>query len=623
MNERRYLALLCIFLVQHQECVALIPSQQRHGNPISASVTINNNNNPYSSPLMAQCSKGNRIRMINNRFRNTQRPTNLIVLHSTEDSSSLPNNEEDPSLSSSSSSSSSSQIDDETPISNGVNGYATNNDMISEVVDGTPVLKGLGRSSSLEVEVDTDNDDDDKIIPASAAVGAVTATLGFLYVRTLGKTHAVLWNKLPSMLLSKFGAVNPYLFLPGIMTMGGLIIAAIASNLKTPTFAVYDFVSGFSSKTKVEKLPPSRIHLLPLMGLCLLTSSFGFSLGPEAPMVCAGGLTGASLARIIFGKEDEETAHRHQETLAYAGAAGAITASLGVPVAGSIFALEMTRACAGMSKAERVLSPAIIASVAAMMLVRAVYIPDALVGGHFDYGFIGALSGVTMIATAAAAGIGGGVLGTGFHKFVSFLKNRFWAGTSPEKHNMWKRQVLVKGGIGLLVGLLAAKYPQTLFWGEGSLQMMIDGQQTAFEATKHGLMAPLTSAAVVNPSIPYANGFAALQIGLVKLVSIALACAGKFPGGIIFPLFAAAPPFAHVFASFVGPGVVPVAVMSLMASLQASVTRTPLATALILSLTASAGTELSVMLPACLISSYLGVYVARKLSRSSYFTYNN
>ena len=67
---------------------------------------------------------------------------------------------------------------------------------------------------------------------------------------------------------------------------------------------------------------------------------------------------------------------------------------------------------------------------------------------------------------------------------------------------------------------------------------------------------------------------------------------------------------------------VPLVVMCLMASTQAAVTRTPLATVLILSLSASAKTELSVMLPGMILSSYLGVYFSRLFSKNSYFAYN-
>ena len=85
-----------------------------------------------------------------------------------------------------------------------------------------------------------------------------------------------------------------------------------------------------------------------------------------------------------------------------------------------------------------------------------------------------------------------------------------------------------------------------------------------------------------------------------------------------------AAPLAHSVSSLLNlqSGLVPLIVMCLMASTQAAVTRTPLATALILSLTASAKTELSVMLPGMILSSYLGVYFSCMFSKKSYFTYN-
>ncbi len=226
-----------------------------------------------------------------------------------------------------------------------------------------------------------------------------------------------------------------------------------------------------------------------------------------------------------------------------------------------------------------------------------------------------------MILTSVACGLGGGLLGTIFHKMVHKLKKLAW-NTKKENEKPWKRHLLVKTIIGLLVGIISTNFPQTLFWGEGSLQTVIDGHQTAFSATKHGLSDVLSSAARVNPSVPFATPVAAAQVGIAKLISIALACSGKFPGGIIFPLFFAAAPFAHACSSFVGPSLMPVAVFCLMAATQASVTRTPLATAFILTLSASSATELSLLLPACLVSSYLGVFFSRVLSKESYFSYN-
>jgi H+/Cl- antiporter ClcA len=371
---------------------------------------------------------------------------------------------------------------------------------------------------------------------ASVLVGVVTAAMGYLYGKVLSFCVTTLWHKLPKMLSG--GNLNPTYFITGLCTFGGLLMGVLSSALSSSTFTVADFVAQYSSASGSKSLPSIRVYLLPLLLLSLVTSAFGFSVGPEAPMVCAGALIGASIARYLYGCEKETTASNdHQETLAYAGAAGALTAFMGIPIAGSIFALELTSSHAGMNKAggNQALSSTIMSSIAALVAIRALFNPSSAVGGHFNYGAVGTLSGCTMIRTAFACGAGGALLGTLFHKLVGAIKQVSWAtntaSTDGSTKNSWKRPVIVKTVIGLLVGLISSKYPQTLFWGEGSLQTVISGQHTPFIGTKHGLAEMLTSAARVNPNLPFASAAAAAQVGVAKLVAIALACAGKFPGG--------------------------------------------------------------------------------------------
>ena len=461
------------------------------------------------------------------------------------------------------------------------------------------------------------------IMKASIVVGVITAAMGYVYGKVLSFCVKTVWHTLPAMFQAE--SFNPVYFITGICTLGGLIMGILSTALSSTSFTVADFVALFSSSGD-KTLPSSRKYLLPLLLLSLVTSTFGFSVGPEAPMVCAGALLGASAARYFYGSAEECGSSEPQETLAYAGASGALTAFMGIPVAGSIFALELTSSHAGMNKAggKRALSSTIMSSVAALVAIRAIFDPAGAVGGHFSYGAVSPLAGRTMIATAIACGAGGGLLGTVFHKTVGIFKKISWnvGAKSDGKKNL--RPIIVKTMIGLLVGLLSCNYPQTLFWGEGSLQTVISGHSTPFIDTKHGLSEMLTSAARVNPNLPFASASAAAQVGIAKLVAIALACAGKFPGGIIFPLMFAAAPLAHSVSSLLGVSgsLVPLIVMSLMGATQAAVTRTPLATALILSLTASAKTELSVMLPGMILSSYLGVYFSRLFSKNSYFAYN-
>jgi H+/Cl- antiporter ClcA len=452
--------------------------------------------------------------------------------------------------------------------------------------------------------------------------------MGLLYAQVLSASVTTVWTRLPAWVARHY-AIHPVGYITTTCTVGGLLVGLLSStDAFQSSFTVADFVVLLSathdtvdaSAAAPPLLPPCRTALASVLLLSLVTATFGFSVGPEAPMVCAGALVGAAVAR----------QRRHSEaTLAYAGAAGALTAFMDMPLAGAIFALELTRSGADMAAA---LSPSVVASLAALVVMRGIVSPQTLVGGHFDYGSVGALTGGHMIRIALATGVGGAVLGTVFHKSVTLLKQVAWpaavTSTSPAKNrspakNPARRAIFVKTIIGFLVGLLSSFFPQTLFWGEGSLQCVIDGQKTAFAATKHGLSDVLTSAARINPNQPFTSPMAALQVCIVKLLAIVLACAGKFPGGIIFPLFFAAAPLAHAWTLWVGAAsATPVWVMCLMAATQSSVTRTPLATAMILSLSAAASAELSVLFPACLVASYLSVYVSQFLSSASYFQYS-
>lgn len=387
----------------------------------------------------------------------------------------------------------------------------------------------------------------DPMVPISIAVGLLTDIMGVLYGKILGQAVRLIWKTLPDFLLSKLGVVrfHPAVFVTVICAIGGLLmglLTAFVSSMQS-TFSVADFVSAISSTNLTQQsaitpvLSASKLHLLPLLTLSLITSAFGFSVGPEAPMVCAGALLGANIARIRFlpdpstettGPEKSDLAD-HQVTLAYAGAAGALTAFMIIPIAGSVFVLEMTRSNSGFhSDGSQSFVPAIAASISALLL---------LVGGHFSYGMIGGLTGRSMITTAVGCGLCGALIGSGFQYLTAFFKRLAWKPTKNDDFAK-QQQIIVKTAIGMLVGLLSSRYPQTLFWGEGSLQYMIDAQPTPFSATKHGLSTVLTRDAVVDPSISLVSkpsmGF---QLGMAKLVAISLACAGKYPGGIIFPLF--------------------------------------------------------------------------------------
>ena len=408
--------------------------------------------------------------------------------------------------------------------------------------------------------------------------------------------------------------------MPAVCTLGGLLVGLLAANLRSTTMP--DFIGTQNGQLSL----PGIGTLGPLLLLSLLTSTFGFSVGPEAPMVIAGALVGSAFSHRLFGAED----HASARTLAYAGAAGALTTFIGMPVAGALFVLEITRASASLSAAApTALAPAAAASCASFLVAKALFAPASAIGGHFVYAPVGAaLGGRAMAAIALGAGVGGALIARVFLTLVQTYKRPMWPAVAadPKKDSKWAcgpktRHVLVKTTVGLAVGALSTFFPQTLFWGEGSLQHMLDAQATPLSAVWPGLSPQLTRRALVNPSLPFGTPLAAAKVGVAKLTAIALACAGGFPGGIIFPLFFAAAALAHGLSAVVPATLMPVVVMALMASTQASVTRTPLATVFMLGLSAAYSAHLSVLLPPVIIASYVGVWASQLLSTDTFFPY--
>lgn len=519
--------------------------------------------------------------------------------------------------------------------------------------NGRAALSSLHSSASVTSNENSDiSSSSETPLSVAMAVGLVTSLIGYLYSKCMKKGFNVLWNIIPSALFgdSKINSSwklvrllnqHPAAYIILIMTLGGGAVATLSTLFFPNLFNAHDFVHILSKEdgASMDKFPPQGKHLLPVLALSFLTSISGFSLGPEAPMVTAGGLVGVSLARKYLqsssqnGRDDESKASV-EETLAYAGAAGTLTGFMNVPLAGPIFAMEMTSRRAGISPfAAKSWSAAMAASLAGMVFVRGGLVPNLGVGGHFAYGAkaaVGVLTGRDMVLASLICGVGGAVAGTCFHKAITMMKSVIWSGksstdTNKEKYAAIGKKVLVAA----LVGIISVYYPQTMFWGEGSLQCVVDGHCTPFSATPHGIPAAMTAFAKVNPNLPFASGWAALQVGAAKFMAIALASAGKFPGGVIFPLLNNGASLAHALIAALRPVlpsassslVSPLMVMSFMASILTSITRTPLATVLILAFSASGMTQLSALLPGVLMASYVSVWVSDRLSKESFFTY--
>mmetsp|Transcript_4685 Transcript_4685/g.7238 ORF Transcript_4685/g.7238 Transcript_4685/m.7238 type:complete len:597 (+) Transcript_4685:38-1828(+) len=501
------------------------------------------------------------------------------------------------------------------------------------------------RSSSTSTSDDATSTTQETEAPVSITmiVGMTSALVGYCYCKCLGIGFNLLWRQFPKTKLSNGIPASKHILC--MMTLGGAIVATLSTLLFPTLFSAHDYVHVLSKESndsddentnKMDKFPGIK-YMFPLLGLSLITSISGFSLGPEAPMVGAGSLVGVNLGRMYIKSKEKRgdssgiNVAKLEETLAYAGAAGALTGALNFPLAGPIFALEFTSRRAGLAGAAgKNWNTAMMASLAGLAAIRGLIVPSSHVGGHFTYSAkaaIGVLHGREMVLAGLGMGVCGALVGTCFHKSISFLKNAIWSkNKSSSKAVVIGKKVL----LAMLVGYISTLFPQTMFWGEPSMQCVIDGQCTPFSATPHGLPAAMMQAARVNPNEPFASGSAALQVGLAKFSAIVLASAAKFPGGVIFPLLSNGASLGHALVSALGPIlpkassslVPPTMIMSFMASLLTSITRTPAASVLILAFTASGITPLSVLLPGVLMASYVSVWVSEQLSKDSFFSYS-
>mmetsp|Transcript_6760 Transcript_6760/g.12510 ORF Transcript_6760/g.12510 Transcript_6760/m.12510 type:complete len:601 (-) Transcript_6760:229-2031(-) len=503
-------------------------------------------------------------------------------------------------------------------------------------------------------------------LTVAIAVGITTSFIGYAYSKLMKAGFRFFWKTLPSAIFEKStggGPLHslrslliryPQAYIVLLMTFGAFTVGTLSTCYFPDMFSAHGYVEVLSQEgansdgeNKMDKFPGARGVLIPVLIMSCLTSVTGFSLGPEAPMVCAGGLAGVSLARkyneymsIKSKSNAAKSTNSLEETLAYAGAAGTLTGFMNIPLAGPIFALEMTCRDAGISSgAARSWTAAMAASLAGMVFVRGGFDAASNLGGHFTYASkagVGVLNGIEMVLAGLGCGVGGALVGTLFHKTVRFLKSVLWpATTSPCPPRSKYMPILKQTLVGFLIGLLSIKFPQTMFWGEGSLQCAVDGQCTAFASTPHGIPSIMTQSAHVDPNLPFSSHnspiTAALQVGVAKFLAIAIATSVKLPGGVIFPLLSNGASFANALVSAVT-SVIPVAsssllvptiIMSFMAATLTSITRTPLATVLILALTSSSWTNLSAILPGALLASYVSVWVSNFLSKESYFNYSD
>lgn len=270
----------------------------------------------------------------------------------------------------------------------------------------------------------------------------------------------------------------------------------------------------------------------------LVSISAGGSAGPEAPLVQVTGSFGTWAADRLKLRGES------LRTMSLAAMAAGFTALFGSPLGGAMFALEILHHEHVVEYYEAIL-PALVSSCASFLVFAAItqlgvaptwtfpqYTPNGIdeVWLALAYGVIGAGAGWLFIA-----------IFRGCDRLLSAVPGPIYVRTTVA---------------GLVLGALAFAFPLTRYYGHHELAEAIGSNLTAI---------------------------ALLGLVFAKMIAISTTVTGGWRGGIIIPLFFTGACLGKAIA-LTAPGLNSgLAMICVMAALNAAVTRTPVSTTLLLS----------------------------------------
>ncbi|BAU13855.1 Cl- channel, voltage-gated family protein [Leptolyngbya sp. NIES-3755] len=318
----------------------------------------------------------------------------------------------------------------------------------------------------------------------------------------------------------------------GVMSIAGLVIGLIIHQLGNPGEISFIVDNIHSSGGRIEARKNPAMILSSLASI-----SAGGSLGPEAPMVQVTGSLGTWLAdRLHLTGENVRS-------LSLAGMAAGFTALFGAPLGGAFFALEILHHQNVVEYYEAIL-PAIVSSCSSYVVF--VVITHMGIGPTWEFPQYH-LSNVNDFLLASGYGIIGAIAAW---VFISIFK------LSAQVFERIHQPIYVRTTIaGLFLGSIALLFPLTRYFGHEQLNEIVETQMSAI---------------------------ALFGLAAAKMVAISITVNGAWRGGFIIPLFFTGACLGQAIAQIVPGTNSELAMITVMASLNAAVTRTPISTTLLL-----------------------------------------
>lgn len=416
-------------------------------------------------------------------------------------------------------------------------------------------------------------------------IGILCGIAAFLYYTLLEFLLELIWHTTPKALanvLPMWSANMYWIWIP--------IVGMTCAYLVGISIIILGFPGDLAYTVKcVHKLgfvPLS--HAPSMVATSQLSILGGGSLGPEAPLVAICASVAGWISMGLFRHQHKNVVRKH--TLC--GMACALAAFFGVPLGGSLFALEINHRL-GYEYFEHAIEAIASGTVCLVVFRSLARLPIGPI--YFFTSTLLPYSSSLDVLLGSLLGLAGALIACLFAHFHWFVVHRLqqvgWS-NSPLKLSIF-------GGVGICT--LGVLIPQTLFWGEYEMQTI-------------GSLSPASSLEHIWPTTGI-TGFeitsfsTAFILGTAKLVAVSFTVAGGYRGGFIFPFFAAGAAFGRA-VWYLFPSIPPViAILSMAAGINVAITRTALATPLILCSLAGEVNATSAVLAASLVSCFATYYM--------------
>ncbi|CAM9457455.1 unnamed protein product [Chrysoparadoxa australica] len=400
------------------------------------------------------------------------------------------------------------------------------------------------------------------------ATGLLSGLLAFCYDWAMEASLELVWKTLPE-LLQDLGYLTTR---PWVYTLGATFTLGMCAGAAIKFFGYPGDLPDVIHC--IHHLGYVPIGQTPSMVLCSLFSiAAGCSLGPEAPLVAICTSTAAWCTMKLGPPYSSPEIIRAVSVIS---AAAGLSAFFGVALGGSLFALEVLHRT-GYQYFE-VAPYSVAAGVLCLVVYRGLQFDSFGAIWPFEDTPPSHAEDVLVGIVLGAVGAGAAIAFNKCHKAAAKFIEQKGFGAFDDLHAAYPLLKTAVGGV--LLGTIGIFLPATMFWSEVEL------------------------ASVADPSLPLPHifprdGFWAtgafdswamsphilLAVVLFKLIAISVTVLSGFRGGFIFPLmFTGACLGRAIFLllpSWLSSSA-PVASMSVSAGLNVGITRTPFATALLL-----------------------------------------